>query len=302
VSELDPYAVLGVARTATRLEIARAYRRLAKRSHPDATGPTSGESARAMARINDAWHTLSDPARRATWDAAHPVRRPTEVASAPVRERRSAPDPSLPRSRRDSGLFAVAVIAGAGVLPAGAMIVIAAPWAAEPTPPPFGRATQTFETEDLSFQYPSGWTIAHGEDDPAAANRVVVHLTNAAIDDPTFCTTFDAYCALADKDLPTGGASVIVTAWSEGTPPEPDPIQRLPAGLTGRMIGDAPAAFRLNRGSEQSVAWWQLSPPDFPDRWFEVRADIAGDMNRQDRLLGAIEAILATVRFGPMAT
>jgi hypothetical protein len=97
-----------------------------------------------------------------------------------------------------------------------------------------------------------------------------------------------------------GGASVIVTEWSTGSPPEPDPIQRLPAGLSGRQIGDAPAAFRLSRGTEQSVAWWQLSPPGFPDRWFEIRADIAGVERVQAELLAEIDAILATTRFGPL--
>jgi hypothetical protein len=180
--------------------------------------------------------------------------------------------------------------------------VLAAPWATQPDPPPFGSNTATFETAELSFFHPSSWTAAVGEDDADAAHRVVVHLVNAAIEEPTFCTRFDAYCALADDDLPLGGASVIVTEWATGSPPEPDPIQRLPAGLSGRMIGDAPAAFRLSRGAEQSVAWWQLSPPGFPDRWFEVRADIAGQPIQQEALLAEIDAILATAQFGPLTT
>jgi hypothetical protein len=306
VSELDPYVVLGVPRTATLLEIARAYRRLAKRWHPDATGPASGEQARAMARINDAWYTLRDPSRRARWDAAHPMHQPraidTGTPRAPGYARERHQDDLRPRSRRESGLFAVAVIAVAATLLAGAMIVLAAPWAAEPEPPPFGPDTAAFETAELSFFHPSSWMVAAGEDDPDAAHRVVVHLVNAATDDPTFCTRFDDYCALAADDLPLGAASVIITAWSTGEPPEPDPIQRLPAGLSGRHIGDAPAAFRLSRGTEQSVAWWQLSPPSFPDEWFEVRADIAGGERTQAKLLAEIDAILATARFGPLTT
>jgi curved DNA-binding protein len=61
VPELDPYSILGVPRTASREEIARAYRRLAKDHHPDAGAAPNP----TMSRINDAWHTLSDPARRA---------------------------------------------------------------------------------------------------------------------------------------------------------------------------------------------------------------------------------------------
>lgn len=66
----DPYAVLGVARGASPLQVARAHRRLAKRFHPD-LHPDEARSDR-MRRINDAWRLLSNPARRAEWDAGHP--------------------------------------------------------------------------------------------------------------------------------------------------------------------------------------------------------------------------------------
>lgn len=260
-----------------------------------------------MARINDAWHKLSDPSRRAQWDAAHPIRQPQAIhtatarAAAVAREQQRRSDQTAPRTRQDSGLFAVAVIAVAATFLAGAMIVLAAPWSTR-TELPFGPDTAAFETAELSFHHPPSWSVAPGEDDPDAAHRVVVHLVNQEIEDPTFCTRFDAFCSLASDGLPLGGASVIITEWSAGTPPEPDPIQRLPAGLSGRQIGDAPAAFLLNRGSEQSVAWWQLSPPGFPDRWFEVRGDIAGNTRTQDELLAEIDAILATAQFGRLTS
>jgi curved DNA-binding protein CbpA len=63
----DPYAVLRTGRMASRAEVARAYRSLAKQHHPD----VSGGGAEAMRKVNWAWHVLSDPARRAAWDAAH---------------------------------------------------------------------------------------------------------------------------------------------------------------------------------------------------------------------------------------
>ena len=309
MSELDPYAILGVPRSATRLEIARAYRQLAKRLHPDAAGLMGAAHERSMARINEAWHTLSDRARRARWDALHPPHqpRPVAVAGAGVRAAGAEVAPTdwqrprvaeQPRTMRDSGWFAPAVVAGAAVVLAGVMIVVAAPWATGPEPPPFGTSGVTFESADLTFQHPSSWTSQPGTDDPDAAHRVVVHLVNSEIPDPTWCTSFDGYCALADDDLPLGGASVIITAWSEGEPPEPDPMQRLPAGLNARLIGGEPAAFQLRQGATQSVAWWQLSPPGFPDRWIEVRADIAGDDRRQSALIGEVNAILATVEFG----
>jgi curved DNA-binding protein CbpA len=67
---LDPYAVLGVSRDATPLQIARAHRRLAKRHHPDLH---PGEDAtEPMRRINEAYRLLSSSARRAAYDRAHP--------------------------------------------------------------------------------------------------------------------------------------------------------------------------------------------------------------------------------------
>ena len=68
VDELDPYRVLGVASTASLLDIARARRRLAKRHHPDLVAGDA--AADEMARINAAWELLADPDARAAWDAA----------------------------------------------------------------------------------------------------------------------------------------------------------------------------------------------------------------------------------------
>ena len=68
---LDPYAVLGIDREATPLQVARAHRRLAKRHHPDLhEGAT--EAAERMRRINEAWALLSNPIARADYDRSHP--------------------------------------------------------------------------------------------------------------------------------------------------------------------------------------------------------------------------------------
>lgn len=67
---LDPYAILGVPRDASPLQVARAHRRLAKRFHPDVHG---GGDAERMRHINDAWQTLSVATRRAEHDRAHPT-------------------------------------------------------------------------------------------------------------------------------------------------------------------------------------------------------------------------------------
>jgi hypothetical protein len=67
--EPDPYATLGVGRSATLLEIARARRRLAKRHHPDLSSDSA--AAQRMRDINEAWDILSSPRARAAWDALH---------------------------------------------------------------------------------------------------------------------------------------------------------------------------------------------------------------------------------------
>jgi curved DNA-binding protein CbpA len=72
---LDPYAILGVTRDATPLQVARAHRRLAKRHHPDlhAGGEAVSEAAEQMRRINEAWAILSNPSRRREFDRSYPA-------------------------------------------------------------------------------------------------------------------------------------------------------------------------------------------------------------------------------------
>jgi hypothetical protein len=71
--QIDPYAVLGVPRNASPLQVARAHRRLAKRYHPDLRPDSeAGQAEERMRRVNQAWRILSVPARRAEYDQAHP--------------------------------------------------------------------------------------------------------------------------------------------------------------------------------------------------------------------------------------
>ena len=88
----DPYRILGVGREATPRQVARAYRRQAKRFHPDLHGP---DAARQMRDLNRSWHILSDPGRRRAWDAGHPViAAASHWAGAPRPMARAAPTAS----------------------------------------------------------------------------------------------------------------------------------------------------------------------------------------------------------------
>jgi hypothetical protein len=62
----DLYALLGVNRTATSNEIKSAYRRLARKYHPDINSDPTAQSK--FTQINEAYHTLIDPDRRRTYD------------------------------------------------------------------------------------------------------------------------------------------------------------------------------------------------------------------------------------------
>lgn len=63
----DPYEVLGVSRDATQEEIKKAYRRLARRYHPDAN-PDDPEAAERFKEVAHAYEILSDPEERRRYD------------------------------------------------------------------------------------------------------------------------------------------------------------------------------------------------------------------------------------------
>ena len=67
-NEPDPYRVLEVHPSADASVIRSAYRRLARRFHPDVAPLTQPDDARRMSEINRAWEILRDPARRAAYD------------------------------------------------------------------------------------------------------------------------------------------------------------------------------------------------------------------------------------------
>ena len=93
---LDPYAVLGVARDATPLQVARAHRHLAKRHHPDLHEGATDEAER-MRRINEAWAILSNPSAAPTMTAPIPT---SATLAGGHWGRVPLADPAAPRRRR----------------------------------------------------------------------------------------------------------------------------------------------------------------------------------------------------------
>src|ERR671924_1568169 len=65
--EKDLYAVLGVARTATADEIKKAYRKLARKHHPDLNAGNKEAEAR-FKEISEAHEVLSDTKKRGLYD------------------------------------------------------------------------------------------------------------------------------------------------------------------------------------------------------------------------------------------
>jgi curved DNA-binding protein CbpA len=66
----DHYQLLGVARGASREEIAQAWRRRARAEHPDRRPGEAGEAAAGFRALAEAYSVLGDPARRAAYDRA----------------------------------------------------------------------------------------------------------------------------------------------------------------------------------------------------------------------------------------
>jgi curved DNA-binding protein CbpA len=62
------YTVLGIAPTASLLEIRRAYRELSKLYHPDTTELPAPQAIAQFQRLNEAYSTLSNAERRSLYD------------------------------------------------------------------------------------------------------------------------------------------------------------------------------------------------------------------------------------------
>lgn len=64
----DYYEVLGVTKNATDEELKKAYRKLAKKYHPDANPNNKEEAEKKFKEVNEAYETLSDSQKRQMYD------------------------------------------------------------------------------------------------------------------------------------------------------------------------------------------------------------------------------------------
>jgi DnaJ-class molecular chaperone len=94
----DYYVVLGIGSDATQDEIRSAYRRQAKKHHPDC----SGEDSEPFLAVGEAYEVLGDPVRRRAYDdkvAREQKRAPRTargVGPEPLRRRRPPVEPLVP--------------------------------------------------------------------------------------------------------------------------------------------------------------------------------------------------------------
>lgn len=131
-TQMDYYAILGVAHSATLEEIKRAYRALALRYHPDRAGNTE-EAARNFRRLLEAYQTLSDPEQRLQYDRGF-----TPAASVMEIFRRGAGQrhlegmlPTAPASPKPGFDLVIDVPVSATVLRDGGLVDIVLPESGE---------------------------------------------------------------------------------------------------------------------------------------------------------------------------
>ncbi len=78
----DYYSTLGVAKTASEKEIKQAFRKLARKHHPD-VNPGDKAAETKFKEINEAYEVLGDPAKRKKYDELGANWRMYEQAGAP---------------------------------------------------------------------------------------------------------------------------------------------------------------------------------------------------------------------------
>lgn len=106
---MDLYRALGLTSSATSEEIAAAFRKRAKETHPDSTGHMSADAFR---EVSDAYDILGDPIRRQEYDrAARELYEQQQAhAEAEVQSARRAAQPPVSRKVRSPMRRAVVIV------------------------------------------------------------------------------------------------------------------------------------------------------------------------------------------------
>jgi len=112
-TQLDCYGILQVHPKAEKEVIEAAYRRLASKYHPDVSHVS--DALERMKQINTAYEVLSDPIKRAAYDAARGLVPPTDAPPhAAARPRYLT---NAWRTRTDSGRFNASCCRGVQIRP-----------------------------------------------------------------------------------------------------------------------------------------------------------------------------------------
>lgn len=92
-TELNHYMLLGLHPSTSVREIRQAYRDLSKLYHPDTTDLPTAIATRKFQQLNEAYATLSNPERRATYDLSIGYSRVVVVRPLPSLHKTNKPEP-----------------------------------------------------------------------------------------------------------------------------------------------------------------------------------------------------------------
>lgn len=122
----DPYQILGVPEDASKEEIGRAFRRLAKRYHPDLNvGDTAAEQK--FKEVTAAFRTLRDHARRETTRPAADGQADVAATTADYTAERAAGRANRTVDRRPQGLQRL--VLAAAITTIGILLLLYYIWA-----------------------------------------------------------------------------------------------------------------------------------------------------------------------------